>query len=133
MECPQSVVEVQPVRRGTRVQAHVGEGARADHIQIAVVIEVADTGPGIPEDELECVWEELYRGKGARGVPGSGLGLAKFPRVSGQHAAYADQTLKHFRDGTRANDPNGMMRGVSSRMTDQEIAAVSQYIQGLSQ
>lgn len=41
-----------------------------------VVIEVADTGPGIPEEEVPHVWEELYRGKGARGVVGSGLGLA---------------------------------------------------------
>ena len=41
-----------------------------------VVIEVADTGPGIPAEELEHVWEELYRGGGARGIPGSGLGLA---------------------------------------------------------
>jgi len=41
-----------------------------------VVIEVADTGPGIPEEEVPYVWEELYRGKSARGVVGSGLGLA---------------------------------------------------------
>jgi len=40
-----------------------------------VVIEFADTGFGIPEEELPFVWQELYRGKGARGVPGSGLGL----------------------------------------------------------
>jgi two-component system OmpR family sensor kinase len=42
----------------------------------SVVVEVADTGPGIPEDELPHVWEELYRGSSGRGVPGSGLGLA---------------------------------------------------------
>jgi two-component system OmpR family sensor kinase len=41
-----------------------------------IVIEVADTGPGIPEDEQPHVWEELYRGNGSRGIPGSGLGLA---------------------------------------------------------
>jgi two-component system OmpR family sensor kinase len=41
-----------------------------------VVVEVADTGPGIPEAEMPHVWEELYRGEGARGVAGSGLGLA---------------------------------------------------------
>ena len=40
-----------------------------------IVIEVADTGPGIPDDEIDRVWEELYRGVGARSVPGSGLGL----------------------------------------------------------
>jgi two-component system OmpR family sensor kinase len=41
-----------------------------------VVIEVADTGPGIPQEEIAHVWEELYRGESARGIPGSGLGLA---------------------------------------------------------
>jgi signal transduction histidine kinase len=41
-----------------------------------VTVEVADTGPGIPPEEIPRVWEELYRGQGARGVPGSGLGLA---------------------------------------------------------
>jgi len=40
-----------------------------------IVIEVADTGPGIPEDEQPHVWEELYRGQSSRGIPGSGLGL----------------------------------------------------------
>ena len=62
-----------------------------------------------------------------------GTGLARFPRISGQHADYAKQTLTYFRDGARANDPNAMMRGVAARLTNDEIAALSQYIQGLSQ
>jgi cytochrome c553 len=70
---------------------------------------------------------------GCHGPAGMGMGLAKFPRISGQHADYTKQTLTYFRDGTRANDPNGMMRGVAARMTDKEIAAVSQYLQGLDQ
>jgi len=41
-----------------------------------LVVEVADTGPGIPEEELPHVWQELFRGQGARGIPGRGLGLA---------------------------------------------------------
>jgi two-component system OmpR family sensor kinase len=41
-----------------------------------VVVEIADTGPGIPDEEAPHVWEELYRGSDARGIPGSGLGLA---------------------------------------------------------
>ncbi len=41
-----------------------------------VVIEIADTGPGIPSNEIPHIWEELYRGEAARGIPGSGLGLA---------------------------------------------------------
>jgi two-component system OmpR family sensor kinase len=50
-----------------------------------VVVEVADTGPGIPEEELPRVWEELYRGQGARGVPGSGLGLALSRTILERH------------------------------------------------
>jgi len=51
----------------------------------SVVVEVADTGPGIPEDELTHIWEELYRGQGARGIPGSGLGLALVRVIVDRH------------------------------------------------
>lgn len=40
-----------------------------------VVLEVADTGRGIPDDEHDSVWEELARGTHTRDVSGSGLGL----------------------------------------------------------
>lgn len=50
-----------------------------------VVIEVADTGPGIPEEEMQFVWDELYRGEGARGVQGSGLGLALVKAIIQRH------------------------------------------------
>lgn len=50
-----------------------------------VVVEVADTGPGIPDEEQSQVWKELYRGKGARGIPGSGLGLALVRAITERH------------------------------------------------
>ena len=50
-----------------------------------VIVEVADTGPGIPETEVPYVWQELYRGRGARGVPGSGLGLALVRAITERH------------------------------------------------
>ncbi len=50
-----------------------------------VVIEVADTGPGIPEEDRPHVFEELYRGENARGVEGSGLGLALVRAVARHH------------------------------------------------
>lgn len=50
-----------------------------------VVVEVADTGPGIPEGELPHVWEELSRGYSARGIPGSGLGLALVKTIAERH------------------------------------------------
>jgi two-component system, OmpR family, sensor kinase len=50
-----------------------------------VAIEVADTGPGISEEDIPHVWEELYRGIGARGIQGSGLGLALVRAVAERH------------------------------------------------
>ncbi len=55
-----------------------------------VVIEVADTGPGIPEEEVPHVWQELYRGKGARSIPGSGLGLALVRAIIERHGGEVD-------------------------------------------
>jgi len=50
-----------------------------------VTVEVADTGPGIPENERPHVFEELYRGQGARGTAGSGLGLALVRAIVERH------------------------------------------------
>ena len=50
-----------------------------------IVIEIADTGPGIPEIEINRVWEELYRGELTRGVPGSGLGLSLVRAIIDKH------------------------------------------------
>ena len=91
-------------------------------------------------DKVE-LGEAIYRsGNAANGVAPcigchgpSGLGnpAAQFPRVSGQHAAYAEKALKDFRGKTRTNDMQKMMQGVAAKMSDEEIAAVAQYIQGL--
>jgi two-component system OmpR family sensor kinase len=58
---------------------------RAFEEGIDIVIEVADTGPGIPEEEQPHVWEELYRGEAGRGIPGSGLGLAIVHAIAERH------------------------------------------------
>jgi len=65
------------------------------------------------------------------GPTGVGNAPASFPRISGQHAAYTDKALKDFRAGARSNDVNNMMGGVAAKMTDAEMAAVAQYVQGL--
>lgn len=50
-----------------------------------VVVEVADTGPGIDPADLPHIWEELYRGERGRAVPGSGLGLAMVRAIVERH------------------------------------------------
>lgn len=98
---------------------------------------------GTAKADMVELGEQIYRGgnidsgvpacTGCHGPAGMGNPLAKFPRISGQHADYTKKQLTDFRAGNRMNDANTMMRGVAVRMTDEEIAAVSQYIQGLTQ
>jgi cytochrome c553 len=84
--------------------------------------------------------QKLYRGGDqAKGLPAcaachgpSGAGIpAQYPRIAGQFAEYTEAQMKSFREGTRTNDPNKMMRMVAIKMTDAEIKAVSDYIAGL--
>lgn len=58
-----------------------------------------------------------------------GSGSRKIPNLAGQHTYYLIAQLKNFRSGLRNND--GRMRAVAKRMTEQEIAAVAEYITGL--
>jgi two-component system OmpR family sensor kinase len=69
---------------------------RAFEDESMAVIEVADTGSGISEEDIPHVWEELYRGRGARGVPGSGLGLALVRAIIERHGG---QTSVRSRPG----------------------------------
>ncbi|NIM96377.1 MAG: hypothetical protein GTO18_21980 [Anaerolineales bacterium] len=41
-----------------------------------ILLSIADSGPGIPPDELERIFERFYRTQWAWGTPGTGLGLA---------------------------------------------------------
>jgi two-component system OmpR family sensor kinase len=66
----------------------------------AVVIEVADSGPGIPPDELPKIYEDLYRGANARGIEGSGLGLALVQRIVELHGG-------QIQVRSRREDPSG--------------------------
>lgn len=90
--------------------------------------------------ETVSLGQKLYRsGNAATGVPAcaachgpAGTGIpAQYPRLSGQFAAYTAAQLRAFRSAERANDPNQTMRMIAARLSDQEIAAVADYIAGL--
>ena len=64
---------------------------------------------------------------------GKGNAPAGFPVLSGQRFDYVVAQLVAYREGVRKTDGDygSMMRGVASRLTDTEIRAVANYIQGL--
>lgn len=82
--------------------------------------------------------EKIYRGGiAATNVPAcaachgaTGAGIPKqFPRLAGQHADYTLAQMRIFRTGERANAP--MMQAIAAKMTDAEMQAVADYMQGL--
>lgn len=59
-----------------------------------VVISVTDTGVGIPNEELQNIWERLYRGDKSRSERGLGLGLSLVKAIVGAHNGHVEVTSK---------------------------------------
>ncbi|MCP1473696.1 cytochrome c553 [Pseudomonas sp. EB276 TE3739] len=99
---------------------------------------------GAADPKIVARGEALFRGGNLeKGLPactgchspnGAGNAAAGFPHLGGQHAQYIAKQLTDFRkevDG-RANDGDAMtMRTIARKLSDEDIAAVSSYIQGL--
>lgn len=95
------------------------------------------------DDETLSRAESIYRGGiAAKAVAactachspsGNGNGPAGYPDIGGQPSAYTVAQLTAYREGDRTTDEayGGMMRGVAHGLTDKEIAALADYIQGL--
>ena len=112
-----------------------------DMADLAAFFAGQEPSPGSADESKVPLGEKLYRGGNkvtgvsaciaCHGPTGAGNPAAKYPLLSGQHAAYTVQTLNDFRAGVRKNDPGKMMQNIAARMTDAEIEAVSSYMQGL--
>jgi cytochrome c553 len=131
------------------------EGNRQDPVMNAQVINLSEQDmkdlaafyslqtpmPGSADPELAALGERIYRGGNrdsgvtaciaCHGPRGEGVPLANYPRIGGQHAQYLRQELREYRAGERRTDRAAMMREIAARMTDEEIEAVAEYIQGL--
>jgi cytochrome c553 len=129
-------------RDGVRVNA-IMQGMAAglsdeDIADLAAYYAEQETTPGATDPELVARGEALYRfGDQTKGISactachgptGQGVGSAVFPALNAQWAGYTETQLKLFREGTRENV---MMNGVAKNMSDQDIAAVASYVEGL--
>jgi len=112
-----------------------------DMADIGAFYESLPSAQGVAEEENLQLGENIYRGgitsvnipacTGCHGPNGQGNPAAGFPALSGQNSSYVYTALQYFRAGTRANDTNAMMRNIAHRLSNDEIAAVSNYVQGL--
>jgi two-component system sensor histidine kinase BaeS len=72
---------------GGRVEVETGpDGEATGGDPCAARLSVADSGPGIPPDELPHVFDRFWRGVQARTVAGSGIGLTVVQRLVEAHA-----------------------------------------------
>jgi cytochrome c553 len=96
---------------------------------------------GSAKPELIELGQKIYRaGDAETGVPacmachgpaGAGNPGALYPALAGQHAQYTALQLQAFKSEERSNDDNNVMRSITAPMTNEQIEAVSEYIQGL--
>ncbi len=100
--------------------------------------------PGVADEELVDLGRRIYHdGNHDSGVPacaachgpaGNGIPGSHYPVVRAQHADYTADRLERYRDGETNGDDDPyseMMVGVAEHLTDEEIQAVSSYIEGL--
>jgi cytochrome c553 len=99
------------------------------------------TAAGAVSEELVAAGEQIYRGgnketglpacMACHGPNGSGVPAANWPKLSAQYGSYVETQLHAFANGERDNDANSMMRDIASKMSEDEIKAVSAYVFGL--
>jgi cytochrome c553 len=113
-----------------------------DMQDLAVYFAAQAPAPGVASKDAVAKVQTLYRaGAPDRSVPacaachgptGAGNPAAGYPRVGGQHADYSAAQLNTYRSGERKAGANGqIMAAVAAKLTDEEIAALASYLNGL--
>lgn len=130
-----------PARESAVMNGMVANLSPSDMKGLAAFYAEQKLKPSVATDkDLAALGQKLWRGgnpdtgvpacAGCHGPAGAGI-PSQYPRLSGQFADYIAAQLRLFRDGARANDPGGMMRGVAARMSEREMRAVAEYAAGL--
>lgn len=99
----------------------------------------AGQAPTPPPDQLVAGQQLAEVGRWSDTIPacvqchgpaGRGIG-SHFPALAGQHPSYIAGQIKAWQQGTRSNDPNGLMASVAKRLTDADAQAVAAWFASL--
>jgi cytochrome c553 len=137
------VKQLQEFKAGKRnnpiMKGMAGTLSEDDMRNVAAFYASKSAKPGFAKNKDSVkLGEKIYRGGIAdKAVPAcagchspNGAGIpAQFPRISGQHADYAEAQLVAFRGGVRTNSVQ--MSAIAAKLSDAEIKAVADYIAGL--
>lgn len=89
-----------------------------------------------PKDHVAQLGQKLAtRGRWSDALPGceqchgpGGLGVGDhFPPLAGQSSVYISNELNAWKQGSRHNDPLQLMQNVASKLSDDDIAAISAW------
>lgn len=83
---------------------------------------------GLPSKNIPACMS--CHGPNGAGMPAGGTDVNAYPRLGGQHPSYVVEQLKAYTAGQRKS-PNGMMEDIAGRMSEEEMNAVANFIQGL--
>ena len=108
---------------GQRVEVRATDDGRA------AVVEVADTGAGIADEDMPHIFEELYRGRNAQRAEGSGLGLTLVRHIIRLHGGEV---------GVRSRAEQGSVVTVRLRLAPpgrgiQDVSETSQQLQSATE
>ena len=84
---------------------------------------------------------EIYKGgnmqtgipacQACHGPTGAGTAGIGYPQLGGQYVDYTLAQLKAFKNGSRSNDDKAVMRSIVEKMSEEDMAAVANYIASL--
>ncbi len=122
----------------------VGSMSEQDFSDLAAFFASQKNNGGVADEALSAKGAKLWRaGNAETGVPacmachgpaGEGNPLAGYPALAGQHGVYVSKMLERFRTGENWGEKDAsshVMNGVAAKLSNDEIAAVASFIQGL--
>lgn len=57
--------------------------------------------------------------------------MPQYPKLAGQNAAYIIQQFNDIKSGARSNGMTAAMKGITHMITDEELAAIADYLSSL--